>query len=110
MKPIASKFLKSGGLYKPVSGTDDYGTPSYGTSVSISRIYVEYPKRNSLTDLGEQAADRLLIFHDVQRSSPREHVYKKGDVFTYGSEDFTVREAQLLPNPDQPHHWEVRLT
>ena len=110
MRPISAKFLKSSGTYKPVSGTDDYGKKTFGTSVAVSRVYVEVPKRSSLTDLGEQAADRLVLFHDVRKSIPNGHEYVKGDVFSYNGEDFTVRDAQLFPNPDQPHHWEVRLT
>lgn len=109
MRPISAKFLKSSGTYRVKTGVDDWGEPSY-SDTSVSRVYVETPKRNSLTDLGEQAADRLVLFHDVVRSRPAEQQYSKGDAFIYSGEEYTVREAQLFPNPDQPHHWEVRLT
>ena len=109
MKPISAKFLKSSGTYKAVTGKDSWGNPTY-SDTTITRVYVEAPKRNSLTDLGEQTADRLVLFHDVRRSRPADQVYTKGDSFTYNGETYLIRDAQLLPNPDQPHLWEVRLT
>jgi len=110
LKPISFRLLRSRVSYYGVSGKDAYGNPSYGSAVAVSMVYVEQPKVNSLSSLGEQANDRLILYHDVRRSVPAGQSYVKGDRVDYDGETYHVRDAQLLPNPDQPHHWEVRLT
>lgn len=108
MKPISYRYLKSSiNLFKK-TGEDAYGQPTYATGEPIRKVGVESAKKNTLQDLGEQAADRLVVYHDVVRSTPA--TYEKGDKVGYGGEEYYVREAQLFPNPDDPHHWEVRLT
>ena len=110
MKPIASKFLNGSGTYKVPTGTDIYGKPSFGTAVDISRFLAEAPKKNSLSSLGEQADDQLVIYFDCKKSFPIGQVFIKGGVINYNSVDYTIRDAQLHPTPDKPHHWELRLT
>lgn len=108
MQPISSRFLKSTITLYAKTGEDSYGRETYGTGQEIKRVYVEIPRRSALSDLGERKADTLFIVHDVMKSTPA--TYTKGDKVAYAGQEFYVREAQLLPNPETPHHWEVRLT
>ncbi len=108
MRPISSRFLKSEiTLYKK-TGEDDYGRPAYDEGTTVSRVFVAAPKEAKQEDLGETAADRLEIFHDNRKSTAA--TYEKGDKVEYKGEEYYVRKADLLPTPDDPHHWEVKLT
>lgn len=117
MKPISSRFLTSSATYYratgEVSGVDD--TPVYEDAVALNRVYVQYPRKNALTSIGESASDALLLFFDCINSSAdgvaaRDMEFYKEDKIVYGGNSFLVREAQCLPNPDKRHHWELRLT
>lgn len=117
MKPISRKVLTSSATYYhdtgETSGLDD--GPVYGDAVALTRVYVQYPRRNALTSLGEAANDRLQLWFDCVNSGsgstpPKEMEFYKKDKITYGGVDFLIREAQCLPNPDHRHHWELMLT
>lgn len=108
MKPISSRFLTSTVTLHKKTGDDAYARPVYDAGTEVSRVGLEAPKKSKLDDLGEQAEDKLVLYHDIRKSTSA--IYKKGDKVVYGGESYYVREAQLYPNPDAPHHWEVRLT
>lgn len=110
MKPISSRFLKGSGMYYEKTGENAYCEPVYGTGVTISRFLAEAPKKTSITSLGEQANDTLVIYFDSRKSLPLGQAFVAGDKITYRSKDYIVREAQLHPTPDHPHHWVLRLT
>jgi len=109
VRPISKRFLNDTGTYKPVTGKDAYGKPTFGTSVTISHFHAELPKKTLVQALGDQAEDRLIIYFDCLASRPRSLSFVKGDVVVYEGEDYIIREAQLFPTPAKPHHWEVRL-
>lgn len=110
MRPISNRFLNGAATYKPVTGKDAYGKPTFGTSVSISRFLALVPKKTFVTSTGEQADDRLEIYFDVMKSLPHSHTFVKGDYITYNGGDYIIREVQIHPTPDKPHHYLVRLT
>lgn len=108
MRPISSRFLRSTITLHKKTGEDAYAQPTYDEGNEISRVGIEAPKKTRLDDLGEQAEDKLVVYHDIRKSTPA--VYAKGDKVVYDGDEYYVREADLLPNPDAPHHWEVKLT
>lgn len=111
LRPISDKKLKSSAvLYQQTGAFDENDNPIYGSAIALKKIYVEMPKRNALTSLGDQANDTLIVFYDCHKSQPANIVFKKGDKITYGGNDFKIREAKLLPNEEIRHHWELRLT
>ena len=108
MRPISSQVLKCSATLKHPTGVDAYGKKTFATT-ALSRVYVEAPKKNALTALGEDKSDTLVLYFDCRRSTPAGILFPKGDVIEYKGQDYTIRESVLLPNPDIPHHWEVRL-
>ena len=110
MRPISSRFLNGSATYKPVSGKDAYNKPTFGTDVPISRFLALVPKKTMVSSMGEQADDRLEIYFDVMKSLPHGHTFVKGGYVVYNSETYIVRETQIHPTPDKPHHYLVRLT
>ena len=117
MKAISTKVLKNTVTYYhatgETSGLDD--APVYEDAITIKKVYVQAPKKNSLTSLGEQANDNLQLWFDCKNSRPdgysaKTFTFYKDDKIVYNGTDYIVREAQCFPNHDIRHHWELRLT
>lgn len=117
MKAISTRVLKNTITYYhatgETSGLDD--APVYEAAVIINKVYVQTPKKNSLTSLGEQANDNLQVWFDCMNSRPDGYSAKtfnfyKDDKIVYIGNSYLIREAQCFPNPDIRHHWELRLT
>jgi len=96
--------------YKKLTGLDAWGKKTYATSVTLNYIRIERAKKNALTALGEQKNDSLVLFFDCVNSLPVGTSFSPGDVITFGTQDYTVREqVDEYTVYGTPHHYEVAL-
>lgn len=111
MKQIPLKYLKdTASLYHVVS-VDRYNKPTYGSAISLSRIYCEPTHTTIRNANGELQTDVLILFFDCVNSLPASTSFAKNDKIVYKEVDYIVRINEIIPNPvtGSAHHYEVRL-
>ena len=111
MKAIPLALLNMTADYYPRTGDDSYGTPSYGTKVTLANVYIEQSKAITIGGLGEIPDGTVTMFFDAENSAPATTVFSNLDKILYGGITFLVRQAVPFVNPmtGSLHHWELKL-
>jgi hypothetical protein len=109
-KAIPRAMLPHTATYKKLTGIDGRGNKTYATGVALAYVRFESAKKNAFTALGEQKNDRAIMFFDCVNSYPVGTAFATGDVLTYSSQDYEVREViKECAFDSNPHHYEVML-
>lgn len=106
-RPISLRALKHTCTLEPYSGMVA-GAPTYGASVTLSRVRLEPVKHNALTGLGEMKDDKFILFFDTRNSLPSGQTFAKKARVTFDSIALTIREiVPCYGDSASVHHYEV---
>lgn len=111
MPPIPRKVLTMTASYQPAGVEDGYGTPTYGTAVTLGNIYVR-PTRNIYAQtLGDDKRYDMVLYFDARNSTPAGQSFAAKDLVTFDGVAYNVRKADPFYDPmtAKVHHWEVQL-
>lgn len=110
-EPISESLLVHSATLKPKTGENDYGKPTYGTDVALSKVRVSRVRYNPVNSMGESVNDRLILNFDCTFSQPAGTTFKEGDGITYGTVTYNVREVGF-PSGDASgvHHYRLVLS
>jgi hypothetical protein len=90
---------------------DAYGTPTYGTAVTLGNIYIRPTRNIYAATLGDDKRYDMVLYFDAQVSTPSGQTFKAKDLVVSGGVTYNVRKAEPLYDPTTGalHHWEVQL-